>query len=238
MTQTVVTITPSDTITSELASVSVTAQALADLKSKYLSLKITGVDDKIRYEMAFNGTKEIRKYINAVETKRKELNSNHKKIVDNAAEKIAGELQPIFDHLNKEVSFIDSENARIAKEKAEAEERERNKAVEAERARLAEKEAELNRKQAQLEELAKSLGVELNPTPVATDKVTEVLNSVEGEANAVPNVDRELLTKWAQKVASARLPEVTSDKGKVLIEKIKGMLTRLSEFVVTETDKF
>lgn len=109
-------------ITTAVAEINKTEQGLAELKQRYGSLTITGLDDRPTYFAAVEGAKLIKKLRTGVEGKRKELNEfplKFQRAVNAEAKRITELLVPIEEHLKNQVEAF--ENAEAEEKRKDAE---------------------------------------------------------------------------------------------------------------------
>lgn len=122
------------------------------------------------------------------------------------------------------------EQERIAKEKAESEERERIR-VENERLR---KEAEQQRAKLE-EERQERLRIEadLRAKKEAEEKAAKEQEEQQRQAKLAP--DKEKLVALADRIANVELPEVTSEEAKKVLKQTIELLSKASQFVRTQS---
>lgn len=102
-------------------------QAIAEMRDKYMPLRIAGVNDKAGYVMVRQARIEVKEKRCAVENRRKELKADALewgRKVDAEAKRLTSLLTPIEEHLDAQEKAHDAEKERI---KREAEESQRRK---------------------------------------------------------------------------------------------------------------
>lgn len=102
---------------------SLTDTAIAELRDKYMPLKINGVDDKDGYISVRTARLDIKSKRVEVDKKRKQLTEDarkHVNAVNDYAKNIISELEKIESHLGKQESAVDDEKERIKHEAANA----------------------------------------------------------------------------------------------------------------------
>lgn len=94
----------------ELAKVSVTDQALAELRTQYQGLTIMGTGDKDGYKAVQQGLSHVKKIRTSVEARRKELKApalEFGRAIDKEAKRITAALMPLEWHLRSQKEAID-----------------------------------------------------------------------------------------------------------------------------------
>ena len=107
-------------IKTELAKFTVTDAAIAQMKKKYLPLRVNGLEDKQGYADVRAARLHVKAKRVEVEKTRKDLKEDSLKFgraVDAEAKRIAALLEPIETHLEAEESAIDAEKERLRQEK-------------------------------------------------------------------------------------------------------------------------
>lgn len=92
---------------SAVALLSVTDEAINQLKEKYASLVITDINDKENYNTAKEGSRILVKLRNSVEKKRLSINRSVQQATSEEAKRITAELAPMEIHVKAEVDRID-----------------------------------------------------------------------------------------------------------------------------------
>jgi hypothetical protein len=111
-------------IENELKKFSITDQAIAEMKQKYLPLKINGVDDKAGYAAVREARLTVKSKRIEVDKKRKELTEDALKFqraINAEAKRIVNELEPIESYLGAQENEYEAEKERIKQEKERAE---------------------------------------------------------------------------------------------------------------------
>lgn len=91
-----------ETIDKAIAEYNFTDAKIAEIKEKYLSLKVKDASDMDGYLECKEGHQEVKKYLKDVEDKRKDLNGDARKYtkgVNGRAKEIREELEPVRDYL-------------------------------------------------------------------------------------------------------------------------------------------
>ena len=112
------------TLGREIQKFNVTDAAIADLSTRYMVLKINGLDDKDGFAMVHKARMDVKERRIAVEKTRKELKEDalrYGQAIDKEAKRITALLEPIENHLAEEEGKIQAEKDRI---KAEADAKE------------------------------------------------------------------------------------------------------------------
>lgn len=94
----------------ELVKVSVTDQALAELRTQYQGLTIMGTGDKDGYKAVQQGLSHVKKIRTSVEARRKELKApalEFGRAIDEEAKRITAALTPLEWHLRSQKEAID-----------------------------------------------------------------------------------------------------------------------------------
>ena len=113
--------TREEMIGAALARYGLADSVIAEMRTKYMPLKVKGLSDKHGLEVVHDARMTVARTRIAVEKKRVELKSDALEFgrrVDGEAQRLTALMQPIEDHLAKEESIVNAEKARI---KAEAE---------------------------------------------------------------------------------------------------------------------
>lgn len=108
-------------ISTQLQKFNITAAGIAEIKRKYLPLKIDGIEDKEGYKAVKEGRLFIKNTRCRIEKTRKELKEDSLKLgraIDAEAKRITAEISPVEYYLETQEKAIDDEKERI---KAEAE---------------------------------------------------------------------------------------------------------------------
>jgi len=98
---------------------SITDEAIAEMRKKYLPIKCTGLEDKEGYDAAKDAKKEIVKVRTTIEKERKRLKEfflEGGRQVDAPAKKIFNAIAPVEQHLQDQLDVIDKELERQAAE--------------------------------------------------------------------------------------------------------------------------
>lgn len=97
--------------------------AIAEMRERYMPLKIVGVNDKAGYAMVRQARLEVKNKRCDVENRRKELKADALewgRKVDAEAKRLTAMLAPIEEHLESQEKAHDAEKDRIKREAAEA----------------------------------------------------------------------------------------------------------------------
>lgn len=103
----------------DLQKFNITDTAIAEMREKYLGLKISGLDDKEGLEKVHTARMEVKNKRVNVEKVRKELKEDalkYGRLVDTEAKRITALLAPIESHLEKEEQKIEDEKKKIREE--------------------------------------------------------------------------------------------------------------------------
>ena len=109
-----------------LVEYNITDAAIAEMKSIYMSLSITDIEDKEQFDSVRSARMTVKGKRVEVEKRRKELKADalaYGKLVDTEAKRITGKLEPIENHLDREERKVTDEQKRV-KEIADRLERE------------------------------------------------------------------------------------------------------------------
>lgn len=101
-------------------------QAIAEMRERYMPLKIVGVNDRAGYALVREARLEVKGTRCAVENRRKELKADALewgRKVDAEAKRLTSLLEPIELHLEQQEKAHDAEKARIKREAEEAAQR-------------------------------------------------------------------------------------------------------------------
>lgn len=107
---------------SALSSITAIETSIAEMRQKYMPLKITDVDDKKQFDAVHEARMEVRTLRIDVEKKRKELKADaleFGKLVDSSAKKITGMIEPIEEHLQQQEDIVTAEKERRKREAEE-----------------------------------------------------------------------------------------------------------------------
>lgn len=102
----------------------VTDTAIAEFKSKYLPLKVNGIEDKEGLKAVYEARQEVKRVRVALQKYAKEKKEDAlewQRKVNTEEKRILGELKPIEDHLQAEEDKIEAEKQRIKQEAIDAE---------------------------------------------------------------------------------------------------------------------
>ena len=97
-----------------------TEATIAELKSKYMSLKTNGIEDKAAYEAVHAALMTMVKVRTSIETSRKLLKEDaltFGRAVDAEAKKLTGLAEPVESYLSEQRDNVDKEKERIRAEK-------------------------------------------------------------------------------------------------------------------------
>jgi len=151
-----------DFVTKELAKYSLSDAKIAELRAKFMPLKVAGIQDVKNYDACKTAHQEVRAIRINIEDKRKELKSkslDFGRKVDTEAKRLTGHVLEIETHLLAQRKVVEDEAKRIENERRAAAQREEERIKREEEERLegirqaqAAKEKELAGKQAAIDE--------------------------------------------------------------------------------------
>jgi len=105
----------------EVITYNITDSAITEMESNYMSLKVSGVDDKDGFKKVCEARKDVRKHRMDVETVRKGLKADSLawgRKVDSEAKRITEKLIPMETYLKTQEDIVKKEKKRIEEEKA------------------------------------------------------------------------------------------------------------------------
>jgi len=207
-------------ITKELARFNVTTAALAELRTKYLPLKVTSITDMAGYEQCKIAHQIVKKLRTSIDPKRKEIKEdalNFSRQVDTEAKRIVASIFEVEEYLLSQRKIVEDEKLRVKEEKEQAE-RDREEKITAEEERLKQQKEEQDRREQEQAEEADRLEREKKDFDDEKER-QEQEEKERPERERREREDREQAEREETARREARQPDV--DKLKLLAKKLE-----------------